>query len=519
MPNDGNKFIVQLYFTQSKDSNNKWKCKCGKEIIQKKNTGWTNLFNHIKSQHPESTERERHLKPTSSIDHYVKTNDASKKGKNIFNWIDWICCGLKPFNFEECELTRKYTNLPPVSENTLKKYMDLLTKEVEKKIGDLLPPKFAIVLDGWTKNSTHFLGVFASYTCISPTSKCSNGYETVLLAFSPFLSETEFTASAHYDLLEFVLSIYGKSFENVIAICGDNAEVNKALANLCNLPLVGCASHRFNIAVMNFLKPYKELLDKINTLMGKLKNLKLSGLLRNFTSLRPVQKNVTRWSSVAEMLDRYERLKTYLADPAFTSEATLIDFFPTARENAEISQIHEHLKKLKSITLTLQKENINLTDVRYLFDEVINLYSNMKDTLGEEAKIVHSPTFEKALVKIQDEKLNEITAAEERAVMNLRLSTDNGEEIPTASESDASDDFATTLLLKKRKLDRNARYMNTTFILPTSNIAERFFSCATYALNDLRQSLSPTNLEMQLFLKINRRLWDEKLVSQIVGEN
>ena len=97
-----------------------------------------------------------------------------------------------------------------------------------------------------------------------------------------------------------------------------------------------------------------------------------------------------------------------------------------------------------------------------------------------------------------------------------RLSTDNGEEIPTASESD---DFAMILLLKKRKLDRNARYMNTTFILPTSNIAERFFSCATYALNDLRQSLSPTNLELHLFLKINRRLWDEKLVSQIVGEN
>ena len=73
MPNDGNKFIVQLYFTQSTDSNNKWKCKCGKEITQKKNTGWTNLFNHVKSQHPEYTERERHLKPTGRMTEAILT--------------------------------------------------------------------------------------------------------------------------------------------------------------------------------------------------------------------------------------------------------------------------------------------------------------------------------------------------------------------------------------------------------------------------------------------------------------
>ena len=273
--------------------------------------------------------------------------------------------------------------------------MDLVTREVEKKIGDLLPSKFALVLDGWTKNSTHFLGVFASSA--SPN---INGFETVLLAFSPFLSEKEFTATAHYELLEFILNIYGKSFENVIAFCGDNAEVNKSLANLCNLPLIGCASHRFNIAVMNFLKPHKDLLEKVNLLMGKLKSLKLSGLLRTFTSLRPIQKNATRWSSISEMLDRYDLLKCYLSDPAFTNEASILDYVPTARENSQISQIHEHLKKLNSITSALQKEDVSLADVRYLFDEVVNLYPSMRDNLGEHARIVHSPSFERALVKI-----------------------------------------------------------------------------------------------------------------------
>ena len=42
------------------------------------------------------------------------------------------------------------------------------------------------------------------------------------------------------------------------------------------------------------------------------------------------------------------------------------------------------------------------------------------------------------------------------------------------------------------------------FKLPTSNLLERFFSTAEYAYSDLPQNLLPQNLEMQLFLKINK---------------
>ena len=36
-------------------------------------------------------------------------------------------------------------------------------------------------------------------------------------------------------------------------------------------------------------------------------------------------------------------------------------------------------------------------------------------------------------------------------------------------------------------------------------------SKAEYVYSDLRQNLIPQNLEMQLFLKMNEKLWDEKL--------
>ena len=115
----------------------------------------------------------------------------------------------------ENELTRKYCNLAPIAENTLKKYMEIVTKEVKVEIKTKLPNRFVLVIDGWSKSSTHFVGVFASYSCEN-----NSGYESALLSFSPLLTETSFNARDHYDYLEWVLGLYNKTFENVVRICG-----------------------------------------------------------------------------------------------------------------------------------------------------------------------------------------------------------------------------------------------------------------------------------------------------------
>ena len=68
------------------------------------------------------------------------------------------------------------------------------------------------------------------------------------------------------------------------------------------------------------------------------------------------------------------------------------------------------------------------------------------------------------------------------------------------------------LLIKKRRLQLSSQkvseYESLKFLLPTSNILDRFFSSATYSFSDLRQKLLPMNLEMQLFLKVNEKFYD-----------
>lgn len=54
--------------------------------------------------------------------------------------------------------------------------------------------------------------------------------------------------------MEFILEVFDKDISiNVICLVGDNCNVNKALADLCDLPLIGCAAHRFNLAVQAYL--------------------------------------------------------------------------------------------------------------------------------------------------------------------------------------------------------------------------------------------------------------------------
>ena len=228
-----------------------------------------------------------------------------------------------------------------------------------KKISHDLSDKFVLVIDGWTHGSTHFIGLFASYK-----DNNKNGYHTALLGLSPMMSETFFTAADHIELIQYVLNVFNKSLTNVVVIIGDDAEVNKSRANLWGIPLIGCASHKFQLAVSCYLGRNESFLNKINTLMGKLKSLKLSGKLREHTPLQPIQRNKTFWSSTYDMINRYIELKPFL--DFFQEEPNLIDNLLTPRENNDLQTLQDDLKNLFSVTCALQRENLDLYDVRVL---------------------------------------------------------------------------------------------------------------------------------------------------------
>ena len=177
----------------------------------------------------------------------------------------------------------------------------------------------------------------------------------------------------------------------------------------------------------------------------------------------------------------------------------------------------EKCANLKSVTLALQRSNIDLHDARILFDSLLEDYDNevFQKYLEADANIVHLPNFERGVVKTL--KYQKDFLDDEKAAMNcLEVTESSG----VREVSNANGDYAEDRLRAKRAKPEcvQAQYMNCKFILTTSNLLGRFFSYAGFAFNDYQKSLLPTNLEMQLFLKSNKRFWDEELFSKVFSQ-
>lgn len=234
------KAIAELTFTRDAPGSNMWTCRCGTKRKQK-GTGYSNLVSHVSTQHSELLQS---LENAAAQDDTIENLFWPKKARDVMAWLELIILGLFPFSFCENKVVRKHAKPESISLNTFKKYMLSLTEVVEKKISEALPEQFAIVFDGWTVNSTHYVAVYATY---SSSNDC--GYERVLLSFAPMGEEETLTASEHVEYLEFVLSVFDKDMGNVSALVGDNCSTNKLLATLADCKFVGCASHRFNLVV------------------------------------------------------------------------------------------------------------------------------------------------------------------------------------------------------------------------------------------------------------------------------
>ncbi len=78
---------------------------------------------------------------------------------------------------------------------------------------------------------------------------------------------------------------------------GDNCNVNRCMASLMKIPLIGCGSHKFNLAVKKWISNQPQLegiIERVSAVMKKASTLKVSAQLRELMSLRPVRENDTR---------------------------------------------------------------------------------------------------------------------------------------------------------------------------------------------------------------------------------
>ena len=163
----------------------------------------------------------------------------------------------------------------------------------------------------------------------------------------------------------------------------------------------------------------------------------------------------------------------------------------------------------------MQKDDTRLSDVRFPFNYATSEFPQLDRYCSKNARIIHSESYEDAIVKIQNGEESTLTNSECESVEMLTKNCNV--QVTTIDNYPEEGDFAANLL-KRRKRDQRvgkSAYQPLDFLLPTSNLIERFFSSATFTYFALRQKLLPMNAEMQVFLKVNKAFWNEEVTKAL----
>jgi hypothetical protein len=153
-----------------------------------------------------------------------------------------------------------------------------------------------------------------------------------------------------------------------------------------------------------------------------------------------------------------------------------------------------------------------------LFDAIAEEYPVLEEKLSANLGIVLDKTFESAIVKLQQGKIESLSSSVLRSVKHLKKQSQDLKDI--ADERNQSILFAERIL-KKQKLEAVSSlssYVDLQFLIPTSNICERLFSKAGFSFNQRRMPVLPINTESQMFLHLNSSLWDIATVKDILSK-
>lgn len=137
---------------------------------------------------------------------------------------------------------------------------------LENKIAHILISTFALIFDGRKSSSNHYSFVVASFTDDN-----FQGCSRRLLTIYRICDETDFSAANHCEFLTHLLRLCNMNWSNVLCFIGDNVSTSKALGQMSQVQFIGFASHSVNLAVRDILSVEEDIINKVNSIMGKLK--------------------------------------------------------------------------------------------------------------------------------------------------------------------------------------------------------------------------------------------------------
>lgn len=228
---------------------------------------------------------------------------------------------------------------------------------------------------------------------------------------------------------------YELPMDNLVCLVGENCTTNVTTANVLKRPLLGCRSHRFNLAIESYMANHLAAeTEMIATLMQSLLTLKKGTSRREQTHARTVKRNQARWLDLRIMVQRLERLLPHLDE---LQNAAVSELIPATAQQRKLDEYKSTMQIFKSIALMLQERSTTLLHSHMLFQRILSDFPNepsFPKYLSLEGDIVTFPHFERALVKIQNNNEIDLTAEERVTVAALLKNPfEPARNVPTAN--------------------------------------------------------------------------------------
>lgn len=145
---------TMLFFSENTKIGERWKWdECNAMILQCFSS-YSNLTHHIHSKH------EKHIKARKNASLVRKQLVSSSlsfpsQTRAAHAWIEAVVLCMQPFLLVQNRVMRKHSTHGSISVDWAMKYMHLLTRFVESRIGTMPPDKFCVMFDGWAGGDTH----------------------------------------------------------------------------------------------------------------------------------------------------------------------------------------------------------------------------------------------------------------------------------------------------------------------------------------------------------------------------
>lgn len=336
--------------------------------------------------------------------------------------------------------------------------------------------------------------------------------------------EVMFGAQAHAYWIQTVLEMYRMTWNNVAGLCGDTCSINSALSRLQKKPTIGCYSHKLHLAVTVFLAQYDWLLDSTAEYMTHLSNIKNGAILHKYTTRLPRRMYRNRWSAIYATLERLLLLHPIVEDHKneFSAELRAVH---DRLDTEIIKSLTTCLAHFEIVTKKLQSRSCTLPHARGYFKKLCDQYGT-SDHIADKDQLkrfkahlleVECPDFESAIIKVIMGDKHTLSTAEAATIKPfLKSSVAPG---TLAAQGSSVEDITSSVddeMDVKRTRSGASKYVNLEWIPASSCEIERLFSQAKLVLNDHRRRMLPCNMEIVLFLKMNRHRWNAWSVQKVM---